>query len=95
MRFLNRLFGGKKATPASLLDPASLKSDEDALHTTLDGVECPHTDLGPYRANEVDVVGQMKEIPGYQCRGCGRVFSPAEAVALREQQSGNRPSQTE
>jgi hypothetical protein len=95
MGLLNRLFGGKKATPGSIPEPEHHKVDEDAQTGTVGDIECPHTDLDPYVTNEVNVVGQTTEVSGYQCRGCGRIFSPAEAVALREQQGKTRPSQPE
>jgi hypothetical protein len=81
MGFLSRLFGGKKAAPGS--PPAQSKHDKEELLSTVNDVECPHTDLGPHWANAADM-GQMDKVTGYQCGGCLRIFTPAEAELLRE-----------
>ena len=81
MGFLSRLFGGKKASPGA--PPAPSKHDKEELLSTVNDVECPHIDLGAHWENAADI-GQMDKVTGYQCGGCLRIFSPAEAEALRE-----------
>jgi hypothetical protein len=80
MGFLSRLFGGKKSKSGS--PPAQSKHDKEELLSTVNDVECPHIDLGPHWENAADI-GKMDKVAGYQCGGCLRIFSPAEAEDLR------------
>jgi len=84
MGFLSRLFGGKKAASSGSPPAQSTsKGGKDELLSTANDVECPHIDLGPHWDSAADM-GQMDKVTGYQCGGCGRIFSVEEAQALRE-----------
>ena len=83
MGFFSRIFGGKKAASGSTATQTHGKHDKEELLSTANDVECPHIDLGAHWANAADI-GQMDKVDGFKCGGCGRIFTPAEAEALRE-----------
>jgi hypothetical protein len=85
MGFLSRLFGGKKTASGSPPAPTHGRHGDDELLSTVNDVECPHIDLGPHWENAADM-GKMDKVTGFQCGGCRRIFSRAEAEALREQE---------
>ena len=72
MGFLSRIFGG---------GGASKKAETTITETP--SVECPHAVLVP-RWENVQDMGIEDKATRYMCESCKQMFSPQEAVQLRE-----------
>jgi hypothetical protein len=63
------------------------KNDADAIQSdATDLSTCPHTTMTP-RWDSADDIGHMDRATGFRCEGCGQMFSPEEAEALRQDAS--------
>jgi hypothetical protein len=71
------LFGRHRHHEPKPLSP----EDKDYIPPQPDAV-CPHTDLIAHWDNAADM-GHEDKISGYRCESCHKIFSAAEAQALR------------